>query len=1077
MITQTLSRRILTCIAVMTAMSAALVVQADDGPAEPLAEHLAPPPFTEKHAARLRSVIDQSAVLVHTQARLPADTPPEELAEIQSQIDALKIEWKQLEAQKQIWKAWQQKASEPPAIVAQRDTTRVLDRRALIRLYKDYWFAKEFMDEANIGKRWGPDETSWTKTFPGARRAQPATPPSADDWERLGARFESVLAGAQTLSGLDGALALHGRLLQGSCYLFASVTHFAQDNQAAHLQNYLRGIRVLDWVIGHDGIAPELPMAMQVDDYDFPRWPYAHFTVLGASSVDQAKALMSDFCPWGPQVYLMLSTSGMMNAFDWRCLPPYGSEKVSVMELADYWVPDEILREVEPIVSGAFAAKMGETNFKWGRAPKPTFTIWYVSPAEYDMEASEILGWTLKAIKLVVAGPEALLVDQLKGITFDKAGYYFGQGSGVHWMSGHVGNLLDVKFIEGHWLSPEAQWTLFTQSAGGVRQFTPSKALGTAWADVLKGALMDTLKYLEKRETELLFDSIDPKNNTINAAFGNPKTYDGSSMPPIIIRTDIAGWQVMPDIRYRRMWHIVKYHRLDTRAILGAKGLSETATERANRKGAQWAGKLTLPQDAWQELPNKPKTWGTRIHLSDFSPNAQVLRFRAPRDVVASWREKASDEGKSLFVEFTLPGALAKYGPIHKFFTRPDRDLHLAKIEEGLSDHDVTVREGLWRALDVQAWPKDEGKEPGEEAIFILNNGPAALGLPGEWSAPYAALLHMGHLDRKAMAARLTKRGVKPLLLPYLATEYEARIVLAKTSGDDSKKLDDVEELAKFPVNLIVRPGKVITGKQQDLTRGCLLVDHYYKGEAEIRKPPGLPFKRCMITASLWTHITDKHTYSEATQEVNPGAPRPVGEKPEMKVPDPWEGYSKGGKKVAFVAVGSFSGNTFTGKIEGKIDGAKFKKTEKGTVTVTLGGPFKEMKDPRDPPGQPPVKIPTTVASFSASSNVETSSTQTGIYNTSTTMTLSGSAVPINEKASTVLQPPIPLRQLFKNEMMQRRSGWISLVYWDGGEDAKSSVKLTWHRTENHNNKAHVDKNLVESKWPSGYVTISFQFH
>jgi hypothetical protein len=617
---------------------------------EPLADHLPPSAFTADHQTWLSSVVEQLPVLTKQLAALPAGSEPSKVAAIKARIAMLRAERQDLEAHQHLWETYRQKTqSSLPSIVQGGKPAPTLDRPALLKLCHVYLNGAAFIRAAAFDESVEPNETESipSSSVQGGAPAvtlESQVAPSADQWEYLADRFERLLRTAQTTEGIDGALALHGRLLQGSCYLFASVEHFKAEQRQAQLRAYLRGIRVLDWVVGHDGLAPPLPAVTEVAGAGqyFTNWPQAHGAVVDESTVTQARALLSEFCPWGAQTYRILAASGLLTGFDWRALPPYGSEKISVAVVPDRRLPQDVKRDMDPIVSGAFALQMGEKGFRWRIKPVPTYTVWFISPRVHNLQASTVFTYALKANKLIFAGPEALLIDELKGLAIDRAGRWFGQSSGIHWVSGHAGNLLGISLIDPHWLGPEAGWTFLVTDQKGATHFKPSGAVAPDWGDLFKGALMDVLKSTEKAEMDLLFESVQPNNRTINAAFGTPKTYDGSPIPAVIVRGDTLGWQDMPDDRYRRFWHIVRYYRFDRRAVVGLVGLSEMPDERASRKAAQWDDTTTWPDRSWQRLPEKPQPLGTRIHLNDFSPKAQVIRLQFPKDKLKAFRKKLS---------------------------------------------------------------------------------------------------------------------------------------------------------------------------------------------------------------------------------------------------------------------------------------------------------------------------------------------------------------------------------------------------------------------------------------------------
>lgn len=1026
---------------------------------EPLADHLPPAIYTADHQEWLQAVIKELPVLTEQLAALPAGSEPSKLAAFQARIAMLQAERQDLEAHRHLCQTYRQTTdSTVPSLVQGGKPTPVLDRQTLLELCRTYLNGAEFIEAVAVDEA---HERSATESISSSRTQGVAlTPtlvshvaPSADQWEYLADRFERLLRTAQTTEGADGALALYGRLLQGSCYLSASVEHFKAKQRPEQLRDYLRGIRVLDWVIGHDGIAPELPTVSEVAGagQTFTNWPQAHAALTDESTIAQARALLSEFCPWGAQTYRILAASGLTIGFDWRALPPYGSEKISVAVVPDRRLPGDIEQDMAPIVSGAFATQMGVKDFRWRIKPVPTYTVWFVSPRVHDLQASTVFTYALKANKLIFAGPEALLIDELKGLAIDRAGQWFGQGSGLHWASGHAGNLLGISLIDPHWLDPKAGWTFLVTDTQGVTHFKPSGVLAPDWGDLFKGALMDVLKSTEKAEMNLLFESVQPNNRTINRAFGNPKTYDGSPMPGVIIRGDTLGWQDMPNDRYRRFLHVVRYYRFDRRAVVGLVGLSETPDERASRKAALWDGTTSWPERSWKRLPETPEPLGTRIHLNDFSPKAQLIRLQFPEDKLKAFRQKAEQEGRSLRAELVLPGELARLGPIRTSIESVSEDLHIAGVDESFEDEELLLREGARRAAQIAPPARDPNLTG--EATFILMNAPLLDG-PDGWVDLYSAKLNLYNVHRRRAKAFLDQRRIeRPPLLPHLLTEYTVRILLEPAGKNSS---GDAEELARCTVRLLNRPGKPQTGTVSDFGQGYLMFKQRYEGpvpELETTKQP-LPLRRCTIRVRIGTKIQNVQTYAD-----RPG--------------EPHKSIGGGTGTYTCQATGGFSGHTFTGTWKTQKKSGQITKTETGSMTVTLGGPLKAF-----PPGAPEdrvVMLPTKVTSFSATLH-QTSTNDSGSSSTTEHLTLSGSDLDLHEPGSTMLsQLGFSLKNIFEYEQRQHQYGFTTLTYAAQGPDVSGKTTVAWNRQQ-INGPTTKQQTLIETQG-QGSCTLAFQFH
>ena len=550
----------------------------------------------------------------------------------------------------------------------------------------------------------------------------------------------------------------------------------------------------------------------------------------------------------------------------------------------------------------------------------------------------------------------------------------------------------------------------------GVTHFKLSGALAPDWGDLFKGALMDVLKSTEKAEMNLLFESVQPNNRTINRAFGNPKTYDGSPMPGVIVRGDTLGWQDMPDDRYRRFWHIVRYYRFDRRAVVGLVGLSETPEQRTSRKAALWDGTTTWPARSWQRLPEEPQPLGTRLHLNDFSPKAQVIRLQLPKDKLKAFRKKAEQEGRSLRAELVLPGELAKLGPIRTTIQPISEDMHVADVDKAFRDDELQLREGARLAAQIAPPARDPNLTG--EATFILMNAPL-LDSPDGWVDLYSAKLNLYNVHRRRAREFLTRQGVQcPPLLPHLLTEYIVRILLepaGKNAGADA------EELARCTVRLLPRPGKPRTGEAGDFGQGYLMFKQRYDGPVpELEdQAPALPLRRCTITLRVPSQVKRVRTYKHGSRK-------------------PEEGTQGRSKPYTCIATGGFSGNTFKGTWKNEKKSGRVNEVQTGSMTVTLGGPVKAF-----PPGAPEdraVMLPTKVVSFTATLN--TTITDSEGRSTKEHLTLGGSDLDLNEMGSTMLrQLGASLKSVFDFE--QRHPADSALVsgclFRTGADDGRRS--------------------------------------
>jgi len=215
--------------------------------------------------------------------------------------------------------------------------------------------------------------------------------------------------------------------------------------------------------------------------------------------------------------------------------------------------------------------------------------------------------------------------------------------------------------------------------------------------------------------------------------------------------------------------------------------------------------------------------------------------------------------------------------------------------------------------------------------------------------------------------------------------------------------------------------------------------------EVKLKSPdplesPDLPFKLCHVNVRVAAHVKYE------------------------------TGESHGMKEFKWVAVGKFNGNKFTGKISHKGGREKSKETVTGTVTVLLGPRNKEVKCG---------KISSKIANFTATYNRKTVNLdtveETGPYTTDTTVTLSGSNIPVNEKSPLLTTKIPPLDRIARLPRLQMQYRWAALAYTVSGE-AAGKVKVTFKQNRK-TNKWSENRRLVSVKpSPNAYVSVYFTF-
>lgn len=384
-------------------------------------------------------------------------------------------------------------------------------------------------------------------------------------------------------------------------------------------------------------------------------WP----TVRGLLSTDistdeQAEELLSDFCPWGVNAYVHLRSSGLTQGLNWAVLPPYAKpftdkepEKLASFEVRN--VPAEVAQDVQRVVDGRFVLGKTEGRIEWLKPPQPTFTVWYVHPGFHEMTEGQQLALVLKGIKLIKAGPLALILDEAKGLAAHHFGKMWGEGSPVYCATGLASNFLDISMDEGDWFMPGAM---------GKGQ------VGVNVMDGIKGGLMAWVSSKEDAAAQLLYDGIALKDPDLTKAFGKPKTYDGDPMPAVIIRADVLGFEPRRENRYVKAWHVNRYYRLDIRAAGSLIAPYEDSRDRGKRKEMTWEGTTASIGKPWKRLPDEPKLWGTHAKLLDFAPKGQLIRIKFPTQTEDSWRYAGAGSRSALVAELVLPGKKPNRAPV-----------------------------------------------------------------------------------------------------------------------------------------------------------------------------------------------------------------------------------------------------------------------------------------------------------------------------------------------------------------------------------------------------------------------------
>jgi len=511
--------------------------------------------------------------------------------------------------------------------------------------------------------------------------------PSSGQWRWLAADFAAVARGGLRLSGTakPTGYRLRAAYLQGVCLLYAAGEHHLAQELPLARATWEEGLRVLDGVdscfklaiatgVDPDELGviygePRILDELQRDEP--PRAPH-HYTVdtphVGTggtlqgevSTFDAVRARLTDYCPWGVPVWFYLKDAGLTEGFDLSILRPFGGDagpKLWATGLGPAAIPPVVRRTLDDLGTGSFRVGSKDYRLEW-EAVRGTSdcTVWFVSPTVRDMTAAEFLGYVVKAVTLLKCGLISI------------AGEFGGD---------LLGRLLEEEYPE-EWECQVALATATSGSAWEVDECLRLKREGVSGTGLARSALLKILSTYEKAEMEELFEGISPREDHVQEQLGGQKTYDGSWMPPIVVRAAVSAFEKVPDDEYRRLWLFTRYWILDPRgfdaervttgsAYGGRFGgepptggalvpwdLSKATVDDLPARAGTFTGTREGSERIWQPVPETKRHWGSKAHVALFQPQYQVIWFRIAPKLLESWR-KDCPEGHDLAVVIRFP--------------------------------------------------------------------------------------------------------------------------------------------------------------------------------------------------------------------------------------------------------------------------------------------------------------------------------------------------------------------------------------------------------------------------------------
>ncbi len=728
-----------------------------------------PPEFTAEDARTLAAAHDK---LMEIRGRLANEKlSTDEATRLTNEGVPLALLTRSLDAKKKAWEVYAKAQAIP--IASDPQLTKLYE--ALFAYQKLY--RRQFRMAQPDGTSAGPE-------------------PMGREWEAVADELEPFTRLPMTVGKKGTArYAMRALLVRGEALLYASVAYYRKKETDRQLDCYARGCAALEAVSRptEEG-TPGKAWIDREQMLEMPEHPYAGAEFAGAhdpslypavrqveSSV-RARQVLAEFCPWGVRTYAALTEAGIFKGLDWRILQPYVDADAEPGEntswpdrsLLDYFAgygrkyfwehtlrngPSSIEADFDAFRAGDFEHRGKKIRVKWRNAPKDvTYTVWVVSPMMSGTVLSDVVGYVTDAAQLFAEGFEAVVIDKLQDAAIAA---------------------IDTESDAAIFTSTSTIGESETGDTAGVTY--TARRLGAPMAQLAKDNVEAVLGIVEKGEMEVLFESIDPRSEQVHDLVGNPKTYDGSVINPVIIRAYATGWEDTGENRFPRQWHYLRYYEFDPRALSGLDNYDlsqESASELPGLKGFL-ADEAAVQANAWRLLPDSPKRIGTRMYVTDHSPDMQELEINVAKDVLDEWMKKDTrDEGVVGVIRIPEPYA-GEYlmGPL-----------------------------------------KADGKVTLGYALVNRRAGP---------DAPFVA--------KVAWHARQT--------LPTLFRQYQVRILVCKkghdvVTGNPMYYYNDREayELASFPVRFTPTKGNPATGK----LRGDLGGESY-KGVVVMAQTYGAP--------------------------------------------------------------------------------------------------------------------------------------------------------------------------------------------------------------------------------------------
>jgi hypothetical protein len=695
----------------------------------------------------------------------------------------------ELRKRKEVWERYRELHPDDPGKpdVVPRAESLTLDLGKLLRLYKEF----HRLD---------------------LRRRSGALPPTAADWEAFADRLEWIANYVRpNICDVEPRFVHRGLLLLGASRLFAFVEHHRQKRETARKRAYERGVEVLETLLTQPGSEGDTGF-MPAEHPDVPPpvhefvWPNIYGApgmrgrgALALSTQAQARRMLAHFCPWGLAAYRLLHDEGFLKGLDWGIVPDIGAE--SIWEAALPEPPPHIVEDGKRIERGSLLVDRREIPIKWAYSPKQSVTVWVYSPRIHFLKVSEVVLWGDKTVKLLLSGPVALVLDEVKSRGVKFVAECMTTDKGAHFTAARLNDATKISYQKDLWLLPSTK-------------FKPS--VGPSGARVTKGLLKAVLSIVEQAEAKALFEAAQPDNTELNRAFGDATSFDGKALPPVMIRTDTVGLVVVPSYRYGKQLQVIRYFRFHPGALTEHGGYHLERQPNDLPKAPEYRlGNRDAIRRTWVLQPGK---WGTSIHVLDFSPAAQRIRIEISEKVFEKWQRNLT-KNQVLGLEL-LPSA--------------------AEQAAGGSDAHLPT-------MAVSKGPLDDSYSPFKKPVVAVFSSRRDV----EFQLLDTRLMGHGSLpvEWDPIASPCTK-----VLLQELSTDYVVRVVrFAAGEGPTDMRGPNVEEKTRFVIRLQNRPGKPATGTLGTRSSGKLaFAELHYKFDESTAVAPLVTTSEPLLEPALF---------------------------------------------------------------------------------------------------------------------------------------------------------------------------------------------------------------------------------